>query len=71
TCLIVDLHQLDESSRGGMVRFLCGVSYGLDGRSDRINELTYVFAPRQYDLPHVDAPRSVGEDPLPAFALPL
>lgn len=48
--LIVDLEQVEEKERSGLVKFLCGVAYGCDGQSHRINELTFTFAPRVFSL---------------------
>lgn len=49
-CLVVDLQQVDEKDRGGIVSFLYGIAYGLDGDYRRVNDLTFVFAPRHFEL---------------------
>lgn len=68
---IVDLSQVDEKDRAGIVRFLCGVAYGLNGTSFRINDITFVFAPRQFDAQADQAPHEAGaEAVIPRFNLP-
>ncbi|NUQ01323.1 MAG: cell division protein SepF [Armatimonadetes bacterium] len=71
-CLIIDLEQVDEKDRSRIVNFLCGVAYGRDGRSQRINDLTFVFAPRHFDL-EAEQPRrgSATVDPgfMPRFSV--
>ena len=49
-CLVVDLQQVDEKDRAGIVHFLYGLSYGLDGTQERVNDLTFIFAPRFFEL---------------------
>ncbi len=61
-CLVVDLQQVDEKDRGGVVSFLYGIAYGLDGDYRRVNDLTFVFAPRHFELTSKDQQRDeLGE----------
>lgn len=57
SCLVVDLQQVDEKDRGGIVSFLYGIAYGLDGDYKRVNDLTFVFAPRHFDLSSKEQPQ--------------
>lgn len=72
-CVIVELEQVDEKDRPRIVNFLCGVAYGRDGRSQRINDLTFVFAPRHFDLEIEQMRRDVSADPgyMPRFSASL
>ena len=69
--LIIDLEEVDVQQRDGLVKFLCGVVYGLDGSTRKINELTFVFAPRQHELKG-DKRREPGEpaNGVPRFSMP-
>lgn len=69
--LIVELEHVDEKDRTRLVHFLYGVAYGLDGKSHRINELTFVFAPRHFEL-ETESPRRTVNDPgfVPRFSPP-
>lgn len=69
--LIVDLEEVDEDDRSGLVRFLCGVVYGLDGSTRKVNNLTFVFAPRQHELKG-ETRRAPGDSAngVPRFNLP-
>jgi cell division inhibitor SepF len=70
--LIVDLEQVDEKDRARLVHFLCGVAYGRDGRSERVNDLTFVFAPRHFELETEGRGREPmdGDYPLPRYRVP-
>jgi cell division inhibitor SepF len=77
TFLILDLEKVEEKDRARLVHFLCGVAYGCDGKSHRINELTFAFAPRSHaldtesstaDARHATETR--GQFELPRFSLP-
>ncbi len=77
TFLILDLEKVEEKDRARLVHFLCGVAYGCDGKSHRINELTFAFAPRSHALDteqiHNEArsaTESRGQFELPRFSLP-
>ncbi|HAZ62469.1 MAG TPA: hypothetical protein DCZ72_02490 [Armatimonadetes bacterium] len=50
TFLILDLSRVEDKDRARLVNFLCGVAYGCDGKSQRINDLTFAFAPRSHAL---------------------
>ena len=50
TLLVCDLQHVDEKDRPRLVNFLYGVTYGCDGKSERVNELTFLFAPRQFEV---------------------
>jgi FtsZ-interacting cell division protein YlmF len=65
--LIVDLAQVEEKERVRLVHFLYGVAYGRDGCWHRINELTFAFAPRHFELAAAE-PR--GERHQDDFAVP-
>lgn len=73
-CLVVNLSEAEEKDRARIINFLCGVAYGRDGRSERSNDLTFVFAPRHFEL-ESDQPRRGGSlsqelGPMPRFAMP-
>lgn len=59
--VIIDLEQVSESERLLMVYYLCGIVSGLRGTWRRINDLTYVFAPRHFVLESNQSPRASTE----------
>jgi cell division inhibitor SepF len=69
--LVCDLQAVNEKDRPRLVNFLYGVTYGCDGKSERINEFTFLFAPRLFE---VVADRQHGGDRLagdvPRYSLP-
>jgi cell division inhibitor SepF len=69
--LILDLEKVDEKDRPRLVHFLCGVTYGCNGKSHRINELTFAFAPRQFDMDSAGTrPGLSSAFDLPRYTLP-
>lgn len=61
--LIVELEHVEEKDRAKIVHFLSGVAYGRDGISKKVNDLTFIFAPRHFEV-EMDEPRqaSSGSD---------
>lgn len=70
-CLMIDIEQVEDKDRSRLVNFLFGVAYGRDGHARRLNDMTFVFAPRHFDVEADKPVQDVAvDDPgyMPRFA---
>ncbi|MCC7493929.1 MAG: cell division protein SepF [Fimbriimonadaceae bacterium] len=60
--VLVDLTQAEATDRQRIVDFLSGVTHGLHGTPQKVNDLVFFFAPRQVQL-EVERLHEGGRDP--------
>ncbi len=70
-CLIVDLSQVQEKDKEPIVNFLSGVAFGRDGHSEKVNNQTFIFAPRHFDLQREDPHAAADPGYVPRFTVNL